>query len=105
MATGLCPSNRRTVKQSLASKLSQTTNISHSTFLSEQINHQQPANNTFLSEQTSTRHQPNEQADRFSRADLGSYKPTTIILQNTVIWIMHIYPLPSLLNKVTRSAR
>jgi hypothetical protein len=33
-----------------------------STFLSEQISHQQSANSTFLSEQTSTSHQPNEQA-------------------------------------------
>jgi hypothetical protein len=29
-----------------------------STFLSEQISHQQPASSTFLSEQTSTSHQP-----------------------------------------------
>jgi hypothetical protein len=32
------------------------------TFLSEQISHQQSASSTFLLEQTSTSHQPNEQA-------------------------------------------
>jgi hypothetical protein len=30
----------------------------NNTFLSQQTSHQQPANNTFLSEQTSTSHQP-----------------------------------------------
>jgi hypothetical protein len=34
-----------------------------STFLSEQISHQQPANSTFHSQQISTSHQPNEQAE------------------------------------------
>jgi hypothetical protein len=32
-----------------------------SSFLSEQISHQQSVNSTFLSEQISTSHQPNEQ--------------------------------------------
>jgi hypothetical protein len=32
--------------------------LSPVTFLSEQTSHQQPASNTFLSEQTSTSHQP-----------------------------------------------
>jgi hypothetical protein len=35
-----------------------------STFLSEQISHQQPASSTFLSEQINTSHQPNEQAEK-----------------------------------------
>jgi hypothetical protein len=33
-------------------------------FFSEQTTHQQPANKTFISEQISTSHQPNEQTDQ-----------------------------------------
>jgi hypothetical protein len=36
--------------------------LANSTFLSEQISHQQPTSGTFLSIQINTSHQPNEQA-------------------------------------------
>jgi hypothetical protein len=52
-----------------------------SSFLSEQINHQQSANSTFLSEQTSTSHQP--PADRTDcqivELDLFVYCPIGLI--------------------------
>jgi hypothetical protein len=42
----------------------------NSTFLSEQTSHQQQANSTFLSEQTSTSHQP--PAKRTGRMTVGT---------------------------------
>jgi hypothetical protein len=42
--------------------------IASSTFLSEQTIHQQPANSTFLSKQTSTRHQPPAKRTRLYEA-------------------------------------
>jgi hypothetical protein len=41
----------------------------NNTFLSEQTSHQQPDSSTFLSEQISTSHQPNEQAVRLEREE------------------------------------
>jgi hypothetical protein len=62
----------------------------NNTFLSEQTSQQQPANSTFLSEQISTSRQQNEQADdwRFQRKGFSFFNqdprlrffPTTALL-------------------------
>jgi hypothetical protein len=50
-----------------------------STFLLEQINHQQSAHNTFLSEQISTSHQPPAKQTGYYRKNAHLYWSMTLI--------------------------
>jgi hypothetical protein len=52
----------------------------NNTFLSEQTSHQQPDSSTFLSEQISTSHQPNEQAVRLEREEKETAKWSCILI-------------------------